>query len=321
MGTKFVFFILVFLAVVLMSQAFFVSVFNPQNANTKALKRHLRNLARDNPDIEASLLVNKRVEKLSVFGRWIESFPFVENLTYRLELAGSKLLGHQYVLIAAALSMLAGLLMWFWTKSAVFVGLGCVVTLLLCHIKISRDINKRMEQIEEQFPEALDVLKRGLQAGYAFSDALRLVYQEMEGHLADEFQLVFARINYGSDLRTALLGFVKRVPSTSAMAFASAVTIQKETGGNLAENIENLSRVIRQRFKFKRRVRTLSAEGRLSGWILVLMPFALFALLYIVAPTYISELVKPEGIQLVQIGLVGMLLGIIWIAKLIRLDV
>jgi tight adherence protein B len=105
------------------------------------------------------------------------------------------------------------------------------------------------------------------------------------------------------------------------MAFASAVSIQKETGGNLAEKIETLCKVIRQRFTFKRRVRTLSAEGRLSGWVLVLTPFILFAMLYINSPGYIAILTgTPEGIDLLKWGGLGMIFGIYWISKLIKID-
>ena len=133
--------------------------------------------------------------------------------------------------------------------------------------------------------------------------------------------VVFNRINFGNDVRTALLNFIKRVPSTSAMAFVSAVIIQKETGGNLAENIDKLSTIIRKRFTFKRRVRTLSAEGRLSGWILVLTPFAMFAMLYLSAPDYVTPLVRtPEGLNLIKWGGLTMLAGILWINKLIQIE-
>mgnify|MGYP002335761664 FL=1 len=143
----------------------------------------------------------------------------------------------------------------------------------------------------------------------------------MEGPLAKEFSLMFANINYSKDTKRAILAFIERIPSVSAMAFASAVMVQKETGGNLAENIDNLSRVIRQRFTFRRRVRTLSAEGRLSAWILILLPFVLFAVIYIQTPGYVGELLETEdGNSLLMWGGVGMVIGGIWISKLIRID-
>lgn len=322
MNPQLIFLLLVFAAVVLLSQTLFVSVYSPQRADTKQLKKHLVSLALKDKSIETNLLLNNRVKKLPPFTRWLESLSWISDLTYKMEISGSKLLGHQYLLIALISSIVIGMGIWFFSNDWLFSFLSAFLVLFGFHIKLNRDMSNRMEKIEEQFPEAMDVLKRGLQAGYAFSDAIKLVFEEMEGDLADEFKILFNRINFGNDIKTALLNFVKRVPSTSAMAFSSAVAIQKSTGGNLAENIDKLSRVIRQRFTFKRRIKTLSAEGRLSGWILVLMPFALFAVLYLSSPSYVAELTStPAGQNLLKWGGAGMLAGIWWINKLIQIEV
>lgn len=322
MNPQLIFLLLVFAAVVLLSQTLFVSVYSPQRADTKQLKKHLLSLALKDKNIEKNLLLNNKVNKLPPFPRWLESLSWISDLTYKMEISGSKLLGHQYLAIALIVSTIGGIAIWLLSNDWLFSLLCLLLILLGFHIKLNRDMSNRMEKIEEQFPEAMDVLKRGLQAGYAFSDAIKLVFEEMDGHLADEFKILFNRINFGNDIKTALLNFVKRVPSTSAMAFSSAVAIQKSTGGNLAENIDKLSKVIRQRFTFKRRIRTLSAEGRLSGWVLVLMPFVLFAVLYLSSPSYVALLTStPAGLNLLKWGGAGMLVGIWWINKLIQIEV
>jgi len=322
MSSQLVFLLLVFGAVVLLSQSLFVSVYNPQRTDIKLIKKHLRSLALTDKNVENNVLINNRVNNLPPFRRWLESLPWLENLTYKMELSGSKLLGHQYLFIALSTSVIVFFVLGFFSKDWIFTLVCMVLVLLGFHLKLNKAMSNRMERIEEQFPEAMDVLKRGLQAGYAFSDAIKLVFEEMEGDLADEFKIMFNRINFGNDVKTALLSFVQRVPSTSAMAFSSAVAIQKSTGGNLAENIDNLSKIIRQRFTFKRRVKTLSAEGRLSGWILVLMPFVLFAVLYLTTPGYVVILTStPEGLKLLKWGGAGMLLGVFWINKLIDIEV
>src|SRR5262249_25880983 len=135
-------------------------------------------------------------------------------------------------------------------------------------LKILRDRAQRMAKFEEQLPEALDVIKRALKAGHPFSQCLKLVSEDMEDPVRQEVELVFTEINYGSDVRTAMLGMLERMPSVSVMALITAVLVQKETGGNLAETLERITGVIRGRFRLYRRVRTLSAEGRLSAWIL-----------------------------------------------------
>lgn len=322
MSMQIIFLGLVFLAVVMLSQMLFVSVNSPQRADSKELKKQLDILIAQDSYFPKQLLLNTRLNSLSAFRRSLEDIPFIRDITFKLELSGSKMLGHEFVAIAGIVSFFLAVLLWLLTRD-VLVSIVCFgATLAAFHFKLQRDIAKRMDRIEEQFPEALDVLKRGLQAGYAFNEALKLVFEELKGDLSDELKLLFQRINLGADLKAAMLSFVRRVPSTSAMAFSSSVNIQKETGGNLAENIENLSVLIRQRFKFRRKVKTLSAEGRMSGWILVLLPFALFAVLYITTPSYVSELFTSEsGHELLKWGLIGMLAGTFWIKKILEVEV
>ncbi|MCW8994470.1 MAG: type II secretion system F family protein, partial [Psychromonas sp.] len=298
MSNQFWFLILVFAAVIFLSQSLFVSVYNPQRTKTRLLKKHLKGISNNQSEKQIDLVLNKKLEKLPSFFRALEEIEVIKNITYKLQLAGYKIFGHQYLFYALLTASAFAPLVWYFTLDPLFVVFSAILVFTLFHLKLKRDVNNRLEQIEEQFPEALDVLKRGLQAGYAFTEALKLVYEETQGELSKEFYLLFNQINFGTDVRTSLLLFVQRVPITSAMAFASAVSIQKETGGNLAEKIENLSKLIRQRFTFRRRVRTLTAEGRLSGWVLVLTPFVLFAVLYLSAPHYVTILTStPEGIS------------------------
>ena len=183
------------------------------------------------PGSRSILLLNKKLEKLSSFSRALEEISFVKDITYKLQLAGYKILGHQYLFYALLTACAFAPLAWYFTLDPVFVIFSAVLVFALFRFKLKRDVNNRLEKIEEQFPQALDVLKRGLQAGYAFTEAVKLVYEETQGELSKEFYLLFNQINFGTDVRTSLMIFVQRVPLTSAMAFASAVSIQKETGG------------------------------------------------------------------------------------------
>lgn len=321
MSNEIVFLLLIFVAVIFLSQSLLVSVYSPQRAKTRLLKKHLKGISDNEEAQQVDLVLNKKLEKLPHFLRVLEEISFIKDLTYKLQLAGSKIFGHQYLFTALVFAFICAPIVWYFTLDPVFVIFTILVVFFIFHLKLKHDINSRLEKIEQQFPEALDVLKRGLQAGYAFSEALKLVYEETQGDLSKEFYILFNQINFGTDVRTSLLLFVQRVPITSAMAFSSAVSIQKETGGNLAEKIETLSKIIRQRFTFKRRVRTLSAEGRLSGWVLVLTPFVLFAVLYFSSPSYVATLTStPDGISLLKWGGLGILFGIWWINKLIKID-
>lgn len=315
---------LIFLAVILLSQALFLPVYSPQRANTALIRKRLKQLSANAGDtsFEVSLLRKSKLEKLSNFGKMLERIEIFENLSYRLELADYKMLGHQFFILGLLTSMVMAMITWYYVNEPFMTAFIFVITAFLFNMKLNRDTNKRMDTIEASFPDGLDVIRRALQAGYSFTDAIKLATEELEGPLAKEFKLMFVNINYTKDIKRALLGFIQRVPSVSALAFGSAVMVQRETGGNLAENIENLTRVIRQRFKFRRRVKTLSAEGRLSAWILILLPFVLFAVIYIQTPTYVGELTgTKEGQKLLMWGAIGMTIGGWWISRIIKIDV
>jgi tight adherence protein B len=170
-------------------------------------------------------------------------------------------------------------------------------------------------------PDAIDSMKRALRAGHPFSATMKMVAEDMDDPVAREFDIVFADINYGNDSRRAMLGLLQRVPSMTVMALVTAVLVQKETGGNMAEILEQISTVVRARFRFYRKVRTLSAEGRLSAWILALVPFTLFVVIMVTTPEYLPVLLEsPAGIKMIMGGSVMGVIGIFWIRRIIQID-
>ncbi len=181
---------------------------------------------------------------------------------------------------------------------------------------------KRMSVIESQLPDALDLMGRAMRAGHAFPSALRMVGNEMPEPIASEFRTVFDEINYGISTQEALTNLSTRVPSTDLSYFVIAVLIQHETGGNLSELLGNISSIIRERLKLMMTVRVLSAEGRLSAWILTLLPFALAFVLQIVNPKFLSLLWTDQmGIKMVVIALGMMVLGIYVMSRIIKIRV
>jgi len=152
--------------------------------------------------------------------------------------------------------------------------------------------------------------------------AIKLVADEMDDPVAEEFGTTFADINYGNDSRRAMLGLLQRVPSTTVMALVTSVLVQRETGGNLAEILERISAVIRGRFKLQRKVKSLSAEGRMSAWILALVPLFLFAVITLTSPDYLPMMLEAEvGKKMIIYGAVSGIIGIYWIKKIIRIEV
>lgn len=187
---------------------------------------------------------------------------------------------------------------------------------------ISRAKNKRMKVIENQLPDALDLMGRAMRAGHAFPSALRMVGNEMAEPIASEFRTVFEEINYGISTQEALTNLSTRVPSTDLSYFVIAVLIQHETGGNLSELLGNISGIIRERLKLMGTIRVLSAEGKLSAWILTLLPFVLAITLQAINPGFLSVLwTDPAGIKMTIIALCMMLLGIYAMSRIIKIRV
>ena len=321
-GGVVVFLALLASAVFLLSQALMVPTFGADARMRRLLKRKLREIGAFEAHSEvASLLRQKYLRELSPLERRLEDLPWMERLGRIIEQSGRTILAHRLVGIALLLAVATFVL----TLRAVGQpGPALLAGLFAGAIPfavIYRERRLRLEKFEEQLPDAMDIMKRALRAGHPFSACLKLVADDMQPPIAREFELTFADVNYGNDLRQALLGMLLRVPSSSLMAVVTAVLIQKETGGNLAEIFDRIAQVIRSRFRFGRRVRTLSAEGRLSAWILALVPLVLFAALWLLTPDYLPPLLhEPLGQKMILFACVMLVIGVFWMRKIISIN-
>jgi tight adherence protein B len=187
---------------------------------------------------------------------------------------------------------------------------------------LNRMKKKRMDKFMNQLPEALDLIARSLRAGHAFTSGMKMTAEQFNDPLGPEFEETIDEINFGVSVYDALTHLIERVDCPDLKFFVVSVNLQRETGGNLAEIIENIAHLIRERFKFFGKVRTLSAEGKLSAYILIGLPFLVVVALGLVNPEYIRTLVtEPEGRTAVTIAGGMMLAGIILIRRMIRIRV
>ena len=316
------FFGLVFLAVFLLFWALVVPAFGDDARTRRLLRRRLSEIDSGMQAEVASLLRAKYLRELSPLERRLEELPWMASLAKLIEQAGRSMLAYRLVLFAAACAVFAAMTGWVLTRMPVVALAAAFAGGIAPFLKVMSDRKTRFDKLEEQMPDAIDVMKRALRAGHPFASTLKLVADDMDQPIAREFEQTFADINYGNDLRRALLGLLSRVPSVSMMALTTGVLVQKETGGNLAEILDQISKVIRARFRFYRKVRTLSAEGRLSAWILTLVPVVLFAVIWITSPNYLPVMLKnPMGQNLMVFAGVMMVLGVLWIRRIIRLQV
>lgn len=197
-------------------------------------------------------------------------------------------------------------------------GVGLVIPYLILKFKKKR----RLKKFEKQLPEALDLLARGLKAGHAFASGLQLVASEMDNPIGFEFFKTFKEYNHGLDLNTALLNLCHRMDLRDLRYFTTAVMIQRETGGNLTEILEKIASLIRERFKLRNQIQALTAEGRLSGWILMGMPPALAGIIFKLNPDYIKLLINHPVGQMMAIGaLVFQVMGMLCIQKIVHIKV
>lgn len=181
---------------------------------------------------------------------------------------------------------------------------------------------KRLSKFEQGLPEAIDLIVSALRVGHSLNAAMGLVSRECPDPVGGEFRLSFDEMNYGLELKSALDNMVTRVPLQDIKIVSTAILIQRESGGNLAEVLDKTSQVIRERFRLKRQILTHTAQGRLTGWILTLLPVVLGMLLYMVNPDLMSNLWKKEiGIKLLWAAGIMILIGGMIIRKIVNMDV
>lgn len=197
---------------------------------------------------------------------------------------------------------------------------GVLAALLpLVYLRIKR--TKRLTLFEEQFPEAIDLIARALRAGHALTTGLGMVSDEIPAPVGAEFKRLYDEQNFGLSLPEAMRAMARRVPVLDARFFVTAVLTQREAGGNLSEVLDNLSAVMRERFKLKRQVRVASAHGRMSAWVLSCMPPALAAILFVLSPNFMKVLWEdPWGVNLLLIAGTLQLIGTFIISRLVRIE-
>lgn len=179
-----------------------------------------------------------------------------------------------------------------------------------------------LRKFDEQLPEALDLLARAVRSGHAVASGFELIAGEMEDPIRSEFRATVDEINMGLSLKDAFANFCARVPSTDLKFFSIAIMIQKETGGNVAEILDRIGRLIRERQQFKRQVQALTAEGRLSAWILILLPLAMLLYMYFVNYGYVSQLwTERTGIYMLGTGFVLQVIGALVIRRIVDIDI
>jgi tight adherence protein B len=245
----------------------------------------------------------------SALGRWIEQ-------------SGVKTSISAMLLIALAHAAVLGLIGMMLVKAGWGFMIGAIVGFALPFMFLNMKRKRRMLAFEENFPEALDLIARALKAGHAFVTGLKMVADEMPDPIGPEFRKTFDEQNFGLPLKDALENLTMRVPGLDVRFFATAVLIQRETGGNLSEILENLAHVVRERFKILRQVRVYTAHGRMTGYVLLALPAVLCIALAFINPDHMNVLFRERmGQMLLMVALGMQTIGFFWIRQVVKIEV
>lgn len=313
--------LITFLVVVLLVVGpYYLFVLRSETADQEMIRRRIRTGGAAVRATAGSGLF-KEAERFSVVGPLNRALAGNSGLATRLrdviQMSGVTVTPGQVVFGSASLAMLVYLLVFLRTTSSIGGLIFGAVAFFLPYGVLSFLRSRRINKFEEQFPEAVDLIARALRAGHAFTTGLGMAAEEMPQPTAGEFKQLFDQQNYGLPLNDALKDLARRIPLIDARFFVTAVLTQREAGGNLAEVLDNLSRVIRERFKIRRQLRVITAHGRMTGWILAGLPPAMAAYMFISRPEHLKLLIEdPLGVQMLTGAIVLQIIGAFLIYKI-----
>lgn len=285
------------------------------------MRARLQSIKIDGAVADANALMRDAyLRHLSPLERGFENLPGMMKLGQLAKQAGYRTPAYRLVLLCMGL-MVGGFAMALTLLGSLpFAVMAALVMAGLFALQMAQKRKQRLQQFEEQLPDALDSMARAMRAGSSLMETFKFISEEMDEPAASEFNTAWTHLNYGISLKALLDDMLSRMPSMSLQALVAAILVQRETGGNLAEILDKLADVLRSRFRLERRVQTLSAEGRMSAWVLGLMPIALALGLSITTPGYLPRLyTDPKGPGLILTAVVLLAIGIVWIRRIVRI--
>jgi tight adherence protein B len=310
------------LVVAIVFGMYWVFVDRPERASEAALRRRLGGGRLAAQVAEGLQRKSQRLSAVPLFDRLLNSRAGVVAPVERMiGQSGVKTTVGVVLLSCGCLFMLGLLAGQLWVGSLWVGALFGLVLLTVPVIYLRWRSIQRVRRFEELFPEALDLMSRAMRGGHTFVTALGMVAEELPDPIAAEFKLLHDQQNFGMPLNEALRIFGERVPLLAAKFFVTAIVTQRESGGNLTEVLDNLAKVIRDRFMVMRQVRVKSAHGRITGWVLVALPPTVALILGFVSPHYYDAMLGERiGIQMIAVAVVLQISGALIIRKIINID-
>jgi tight adherence protein B len=302
-----------------------VSLLDQRSARARLMKGRLANERKAperDPEEELALLRDEQLSQIPALDTLLRRSSRVTEIQKMLVQGGLSMRAGNFLGFSALAGVVATVVAYELSKRVEVAWVALLVGFLVPYSYASFRRNKRFEKFEELFPEAIDTLARAVRAGHAFTTALEMITNEVAEPVSGEFRQLYEEQKFGMPVRDALINLTERMPLVDVKFFVTAVMLQRETGGNLAEILDNLSYVIRERFKIQRQVRVYTAQGRLTMALLMGMPPIIVTVMLVLNPAFIRPLFSdPIGHTLLVAGIVLQTIGYFVIRKIIRIQV
>lgn len=316
--------VLIFCISILILELLFYAFRTIRNPDRARIRRELKKMASKKqgealPDILRKKVISE-VPALNEILLRISGIEYLDRLRYQ---ASARYSTGFFVLLSLFFAALGFTGLYVLVKKGIW--LSVILALLIGSLPVFYlyiKKNQRLKKFQTQLPEALDLMARSLRAGHAFSTGMNLASDEFDDPLGTEFNITLGEINFGIGVAEALTNLAGRIDCADLRFFVVAVILQRETGGNLADIMENIAYLIRERFKLYGRVQTLAAEGKLSMWILIALPFLIVGALFIINPNYIKMLFhEPVGKIMCGGALLMMVIGFFVMRRMVNIKV
>jgi tight adherence protein B len=316
--------VLVFLFVALFIYGIYLSL----TAKKRELEQRMKNYTAKAEELGSNLSAVEKMKNLDwkVYFQEASKVFAAKSFTRQMEIelmkANLPLRGEEFVMITVLLMAGLGLLLLLLTGNAILGWLGVVIGFVAPRIVIKQMKQKRVQKFNLLIGDALIVMSNSMRAGFSFLQALEMVSREMPPPISEEFGRTLREMNLGTPTEEALLNLTTRIESEDLDLVITAVLIQRQVGGNLAEVLDGISNTIRERIRIKGEIKTLTAQGRISGYVVGALPIAVGLILSVINPTYIGALfTEPAGWALLTAGVISQTIGIALIKKTVDIKV
>jgi tight adherence protein B len=288
-------------------------------------KKQLRGVTRENQGLQRgheSLFRESRLNEITWLEPVLSAFPQMADLRLLLEQADLQWSAGTFLALTVGMALSLGASIFVLTGSGLYALGGAAAGSMGPYMYVKRSKRRRVEAFEEGFPEAIDLLARSIRAGHAFNTGMKVVAEEAQEPVRTEFRTVFEEQKFGLPLEESLLGLADRIDLVDIRIFVTAILVQRDVGGNLAEILDKISYTIRERFMIQRQIRVYTAQGRMTGYLLAVLPIIMGVLIYMLNAEYMSILfTEPVGRFLIAGALVLQVIGFIVIRRIVDIEV